>query len=627
MTLRRLFINESAKCSFHEGLNLVVGANRSRDGEVTDAQVARSDELEGESTVADTNGVGKTLLVNTIKHVLAGDVERVFSSAIFERDRYWAAIEVVVRGITYSFARALWSPLADDCFLLKQGSIEDLLATLADSGIASFQSIQDRHWLERLLIEHEAGSLMLTKEAFKREISRLEAIDYSQANLTFSALLDFVIRDEKVGFSDPISRIRRSQWVQYRSVLYLFGLPALFEGKSKDLLEKISRLEVELKGLKARLREREITNDDRIVNLEESTKAKLRQVMDDIKAVKVSPSIETLRSEYQSVRQKYADLDASIVTKERYLRAYIENRDALRNKTQSLSDLIQVPAFFEELVGYFPDQVSENIDKFYEFFENLAKDRREYYTALIEDIKADLKLLRVEIDAVKPRLDEISERLRGSSLLADVHTLASRESALRAELTELGNARSMLSESEAIEERIQKLKNQRQDLIAQGKRELKGSERNRRALIGLFHAIVAEVYGVEDAELSFEYNSSPKSTTAGRTEIVCQIPSQNSHGRTYAKINIFDFVWFFRQRGQGEFDPGFLIHDGSYSKISRDIRVKLLAAAEERSGPGKQYIVTVNDGEVEWNAGLEQSVCCRLDGNSAEGKLFGIQFD
>ena len=148
----------------------------------------------------------------------------------------------------------------------------------------------------------------------------------------------------------------------------------------------------------------------------------------------------------------------------------------------------------------------------------------------------------------------------------------------------------------------------------------------RRSLINLFHELISEIYGADDGELAFEYNSNEASSTAGRTEIVCQIPSQSSHGRTYAKINIFDFIWLLGEKEENDFNPAFLIHDGSYSKISKEVKIKMLKAIISRLGQ-KQYFITINEGELEMPSDWDNYICCKLDGSTIEGKLFGQQFD
>ena len=52
-----------------------------------------------------------------------------------------------------------------------------------------------------------------------------------------------------MGFTDPISRIRRAQWVQYRSAQYLFGLPATTEETCAKLQEDVSNFKVNLKSI------------------------------------------------------------------------------------------------------------------------------------------------------------------------------------------------------------------------------------------------------------------------------------------------------------------------------------------------------------------------------------------
>jgi len=91
-------------------------------------------------------------------------------------------------------------------------------------------------------------------------------------------------------------------------------------------------------------------------------------------------------------------------------------------------------------------------------------------------------------------------------------------------------------------------------------------------------------------------------------------------------INIFDFVWFLGEKGENDFKPGVLIHDGSYTKISPEVKPKILKTICSRM-ENQQYFITINEGELEISDDWSKHVCCRLDGSKVEGKFFKEQFD
>lgn len=650
MNLRELHITDEISCQFHDGLNIIFALNsRDADSEVESFKPSPSSEGEsdvkaenvtadstleelnkdtaaqGDSKVSDTNGVGKTLLVSVIKHVLGGDTEKALSSSFFTTRRLWGTLTVDVAGRLLTISRPLWRPLAEDLYLVMEASGKAFRDALVEAKV-ELTDIETELELAELLKAAKSPVRLQSKQEFQKYLAKLENIDYSVSNITFSALLDFIIRDEKVGFTDPISRIRRAQWVQYRSAQYLFGLPATTEETCAKLQEDISNLKVNLKSITAKLDAKGVTGEDKLVNLRIAAESRLSKARQYIEEVKVVPSLEEARAAYEEVRKKFTAVVSALSKKQRYLSGYTKNREDLKSKTKAMSELLKVGEFYNDLIQFFPKQLAENIADFHVFFEGLADDRDRYYTDLIVEIKADIKYLHSERDRLEPQLSELAKQFKGSSLLKDIATLAASEERILSELRELEECGRYLIERENTEDQLEELERRRKEALAEGKKEERKFKSRREALIGLFHELISEIYGVDDGELAFEYNSTDSSSTAGRTEIVCRIPSQSSHGRTYAMINIFDFVWSLGQKGEDDFRPGFLIHDGSYSKISRDVKAKMLEAVSKRL-TGQQYLITINEGELDMTPEYDAAVCCRLDGSKVKGKFFHEQFD
>lgn len=650
MKLIELYITDEIGCQFHDGLNIIFAANREETFSATElVEVSSNNEgksdvktedvttgstplalnvetaPDSESKVSDTNGVGKTLLVSVIKHVLGGDTENALSSSFFTNRRLWGALTVNVAGKVLTISRPLWRPLAEDLYLVMDAPADVFRDALVKAKI-ELTSIASELELAVLLKETKSPVKLLSKQEFQKYIAKLENIDYSVSNITLSALLDFIIRDEKVGFTDPISRIRRAQWVQYRSAQYLFGLPATTEETCSKLQENISVLTVNIKSMTAKLDAKGVTGEDKLVNLRIAAESRLGKVRQDIEEVKVVPSLEEAKTAYEKVREEFTAVVSSLTKKQKYLNGYIKNREDLRSKGKAMSELLKVSEFYNDLIQFFPKQLENNIADFQAFFDGLADDRVRYYTDLIVEIKADIKYLLSEQKRLEPQLSELAQQFKNSSLLKDIATLAATEERVQSELRGLEECERLLIDKENAEDQLDELERRRKEVLAEGKKEERKFKSRREALIGLFHELVGEIYGGDDGELAFEYNSTDSSSTAGRTEIICRIPSQSSHGRTYARINIFDFVWFLGQKGEDDFRPGFLIHDGSYSKISRDVKSKMLAAVSKRL-KDQQYLITINEGELEMTPEFDAAVCCRLDGSKIDGKFFHEQFD
>lgn len=105
----------------------------------------------------------------------------------------------------------------------------------------------------------------------------------------------------------------------------------------------------------------------------------------------------------------------------------------------------------------------------------------------------------------------------------------------------------------------------------------------------------------ESGDLTYNYeNDVKKSSATGRVKITCQIADENSHGRLYMKINMFDLALFLNRI---DLNAGcqFLIHDGSYCKPNPDAKAKVIKYVDEylkRKGTG-QYFITINKSELD----------------------------
>ena len=112
MQLRTFYINQEISCSFQEGLNIILGCN------IPDKD---KDDQEKNET-GDTNGVGKTMIINCIRYCLGLEVSHIFSLNYFEDKKFWARLEVIVDNKLKVFIRPMWKSVGEDrCFIYRGG--------------------------------------------------------------------------------------------------------------------------------------------------------------------------------------------------------------------------------------------------------------------------------------------------------------------------------------------------------------------------------------------------------------------------------------------------------------------------------------------------------------------------
>lgn len=614
MILRRLHLTAEINCEFHDGMNIILGT-----------KVPKNEQVEATDD-ADTNGVGKTTIVNCIRYALGAGVSEFSNLDYFKEKKFWVRLEALLEGTSVVFCRPLWKPLGDDVCLIFYGTLDAFHATLNQAtidlnGIVSADEARD-------VLGKIASIRVLTSEEFKTELSRLEHIDYSKAKITFQSLLEYLVRDEKTGYTDIISMPSRTQWVQYRAVQYLFGLPFTLEQEIGNFTDYISKKRAEFEMMNSELVRRKITSSDTIVNRRIVYTKHLKTVREQLSKVMVSPNLASVRDEYNKTRTELLETNRSINNLEHKSRSYKETLGALNEKGQALEALLNIESFYNDLVEIFPGQVKTNLEQYKSFFESVSIDRTSYYEDLISSLDKDLRLLRTKRKATSERLDILGNRFESTSIVRDVASLASEEEGIKRDLQDLELMETYLNRSESLSDEIEEEKKKRDALVKTGRDLEKNSRKQREKIITIFKDWVELVYGTDEGSLEFKFNSNPKSETLGRTEIDCYIPSRNSFGRGIAMIVLFDLVWFLRERIDGEFDPGFLVHDGPYVVISDEAKPKILdLILSLLADTKKQYILTANDGDLPELEKYRKYVCKELDGSSDDGKFLRERYN
>jgi uncharacterized protein YydD (DUF2326 family) len=615
MILNTLFISENIEVKFKLGLNVIVGKNQPTFDTLT------------KTGTPDTNGIGKTTIIRIISHVLGGPSEGAISSNFFSLNKYWASLQITRNEQQYVISRPLWKPLSDQITLLYLGNLSAFKAELKNRNV-HLNSVEDIGFLNNRLsnIDHLK---VLSKDEAQNFISRIEEIDYSKSNLKFSALLDFIIRDEKAGFNDIISRIMRKEWTQYRSIQYLFGLPAFVEAEATKLKDqevvhrKTARLAAEY------LKEQKVKDISAIQNQEVKLSQRLKAIQENLSKLNVGESFKLVREKYESTKKQFIEVNSQVSLKETQLRNFKANLSDLKDKEVAISSLIDVKGFYNELIGFFPESIASNFSAYEQFFNSVSDDRKSHYTQLIASLKKETTSLRRERVVIERHLRDLSSKVSNTTIVGDISTLVKSEEQIQQALRSLNRARDKLAQLETANELAQEMETARKLVLKLGKTQEKKDRNKRQKLIQLFYDLVLEVYGTEDGNISFEYTDDSKSSVAGRTKIQCSIPSQNSKGRNHAKICLFDFVWFLKESNTPNYSPEFLIHDGPFSDISPIPKQNMLKLISRMSlDEKKQYIVTANANELpESFDSIPHHKAIILDGNSVEGKLFGEQYE
>ncbi|WP_423801815.1 DUF2326 domain-containing protein [Neobacillus sp. SAB-20_R2A] len=411
---------------------------------------------------------------------------------------------------------------------------------------------------------------------------------------SFSALREYIIRDEKEGFTN-IGLPNRNAMNEAMYLAFLFNLPydfekeiAKYKKQQKEYNQKLSiikSLKNEISDLK--LREKKLNKE-------------IKELDDIIKQIKISKKFEKDAEEYQIYKAQYNELRNSIFELKHVKNQYQNNINDLEAKLKEIKQINDIQPFYEQLIGFFPDKVKKNQDDIFQFYYFMVDSRGKYFNHKINEVDYEIKQKQKKLDELTIKLQNYTESLKNTDLITDLTKVTNDKSLKFEELAQIRVKINMYQEKTNVTADINRVK---QEILKQIDIKLdifKTYENSVTELKDLFNSLVLEVYdenGILDIELN---NNTGINDTTGRIKINCRIDDEKSHGRLHMKINMFDLTWFIGGLNNRE-NITFLIHDGSYSKPDRFAKYRLLKYVDKvlKQMSKGQYFITVNVDELE----------------------------
>lgn len=201
---------------------------------------------------------------------------------------------------------------------------------------------------------------------------------------------------------------------------------------------------------------------------------------------------------------------------------------------------------------------------------------------------------------LEEKIDKRTAALKSTTVAEDINVILDKINEKNQELSDLRYKLEQYSKREMLVEEINNLKEKiiketynYNELFKTFKEKVDNIEKE-------FNEIVKKTYG-QDGILQFEFiNGTNKKDKTGRIKIQCSIIDENSHGRNYMKINMFDICWLV-ERIKQEKELVLLIHDGSYVKPDdKGAKYNLIEYINHIMTSNKrgQYFITLNRDEL-----------------------------
>jgi len=513
----------------------------------------------------ETNGVGKTTMVESINFLLGGacPVDFIGKQTLIEKDILLILEVRSNEAKPYYLARLINVP--------QKGYI-------LPENVVSF-NLSD--WIEK------------EDDDYKDYINDV-IVGLKPNEPSFSALREYIIRDEKTGFVDIVLP-NRNAMNQASYLAFLFGLPHDFEkeiAKYKkeqreynQKLNVINSLKDEISELKLREKKlnREIQELDKIIHKVNITK----------KLVKDAEGYKVAKTEYNELQNKLFEL-------QHIKKQYQNNIDDLQAKLDQIKLMNDIEPFYTQLVGFFPDQIKKNQEEIKKFYDFMVDSRGKYFSHKISEIDYQIDNIKKRIEQLNKIIQRHANSFKNTDIISDLTKINEDRNLKYEELAQVRVKINMYQEKTNITAQINRIK---QEILRQIEMKLdvfKNYETQISEIKELFNKLVSVAYdetGVFDIEL---VNDTSLNATTGRVKISCTIDDEKSHGRLHMKINMFDLTWMLYGLKIRD-NLNFLIHDGSYSKPNGSAKFKLLMYIDKelkRMEKG-QYFVTINKTELD----------------------------
>ncbi|MGE7921195.1 DUF2326 domain-containing protein [Viridibacillus sp. NPDC093762] len=562
-----------------KGVNIILGEKREANNE--------------------TNGVGKSTMVDCLSFLLGKTIPDYYQNNgdLLEKNIY-IALKVSLKDTTHFLARSFNDPQKG--FVLENS--EMLSMDVSEWKKVSLKSY--KNYVENLILTE------------KRE------------NITFAGLREYIIRDEKTGFND-ILLPNRNGLKQYILLNYLFTLPYQTESEIKKLRDIIEKMNNEIKiieSMSVNITDLKVREEEVISQIDELDKA--------IEEAKTVTHFQNSTENYTLVKKELNDIQNKIFEYEHIKNQYQKNIENLKGKVDEIKQLEDVEQFYNDLVGFFPNDVRENYKKVKEFYDFMVDSRGNYFNDKIISLDSKLKKFYSEKEVLERELEETSKIFKSEKYIEDISLIMDKKRNKEVELAEIKVRINDYNKKNEIVENINEIQHKVLRINSLQYDEFLSFNDTKKKLQTLFNVLVDVTYK-QHGFLDFEYDnriSYRSNSTTGRVRISCSIPDERSHGRLHMKINMFDLTWFLH-RVLNNSDINFLIHDGSYSNPDPYVKGVLLKYLDNKLKENSigQYFVTLNKTEL-LEADLEffedeGMVVAKLDRlNDDKNRLFGFRF-
>lgn len=540
----------------------------------------------------DTNGVGKTNFVKYIHYLLGRDFSKEKVPSVLLENNIFISLKVKSKGEYLQLGRLLTDQ--KNGYILQSENF----------------SYELYNW-ERL-----------DNKKFREFIDDKFKLD--EKDVSFAALREYIIRDEKKGYSSIIHKGRKAT-TQHKIFLSLFDLPNHFEEEINKITKEVNNLNAQ-KSLISSYQK----SPQRLEVERDKINKEIALLEGQIKELDLREFNLHSAERYSIKKEEINKIRSAMFELEFTSQQFSKNIENIERKKQEFDKLDDLENFYKQLVGYFPEKVKKNFDEIQEFYSLMKMDRGNFFNAKITEIGLELEKLSARRANLEAELLEYTKVLNNTKFIDDIASIQRKLSTLQENLAEVNVRISDFERLNGLNIKIQEKKLERSIEIAKCNSKFKSYREHIIELSNIFKGIIDTTYGESTAFLTFIYDNNDKMNgSPGRIKIECSIPEEESHGRHNAKIRAVDLTWLI-YRVKEQLPLTFLIHDGSFSVTDNSKTFNMLKYVHEfliNQNCG-QYIVTLNRKDLSDEAlkYIHQNnlIIANLKKNEDKNRFFGF---
>lgn len=339
---------------------------------------------------------------------------------------------------------------------------------------------------------------------------------------------------------------------------------------------------------------------------------------------------EKTKNLVNQIDERIASLNAK-----RYSLGLSEKRITISlEKDQILFDPDDAQRLFMDSGVLFKGQIKKDFEQLIAFNRAITDERLGYLKEELDEVRAELKLVNVELNILGKQRSETLSFLSGTNVFDKYKQLSNEMVSLRADIASLERQRGFLHRLQELRTSIRTLTEERAHLQTQIETDVEQQNADKKSFFSSIRLFFSEIVEeVIDRKALLSVSPNKEGFLEFKAEILDESNNATSAdlGHTYRKLLCIAFdLAVLRAHLKDKF-PRFVYHDGVFESLDDRKKENLLGVIRQYADFGLQPIITLIDSDLpSRDASIgstfnEQEIILTLHDESEQGRLFKLR--